>query len=104
MGYQSFTSEMNWICGEAWKLTLGQSMFFVGSVVGTLVLGYLADIVGRLPILILANLIAMTGNLLTIFGTSLPLFCIFRLIAGFATDSNFLMMYILGEHKNNSLS
>ncbi|EDW68103.1 organic cation transporter-like protein [Drosophila virilis] len=95
MGYQSFTSEMNWICGEAWKLTLGQSMFFVGSVVGTLVLGYLADIVGRLPILILANLIAMTGNLLTMFGTSLPLFCIFRLIAGFATDSNFLMMYIL---------
>ncbi|XP_064549861.1 organic cation transporter-like protein isoform X2 [Drosophila montana] len=95
MGYQSFTSEMNWICGEAWKLTLGQSMFFVGSVVGTLVLGYLADIVGRLPILILANLIAMAGNLLTIFGTSLPLFCIFRLIAGFATDSNFLMMYIL---------
>ncbi|XP_032597713.1 organic cation transporter protein isoform X2 [Drosophila grimshawi] len=95
MGYHSFTSEMNWICDEAWKLTLGQSMFFVGSVVGTLVLGYLADIVGRLPILIFANLIAMLGNILTIFGTNLTLFCLFRFISGFATDSNFLMMYIL---------
>ncbi|KAH8318757.1 hypothetical protein KR074_005385 [Drosophila pseudoananassae] len=95
MGYQSFSSEMNWICADAWKLTLGQSMFFVGSVIGTLTLGCLADIVGRLPILIVANLIAMTGNLLTIMGTDLTLFCIFRLISGFATDSNFVMMYIL---------
>ncbi|XP_017845506.1 solute carrier family 22 member 1 isoform X2 [Drosophila busckii] len=95
MGYKSFTSELNWICDKAWQLTLGQSMFFVGSVLGTLLLGYLADIVGRLPILIVANLIAMLGNLLTIWGTNLTLFCVFRLISGFATDSNFLMMYIL---------
>ncbi|KAH8360131.1 hypothetical protein KR093_010956 [Drosophila rubida] len=97
MGYQSFSSEMNWICDNAWQLTLGQSMFFVGSVVGTLLLGFLADILGRVPIMIVANLIAMLGNMLTIFSSNLTLFCTFRLIAGFATDSNFLMMYILGE-------
>ncbi|KAH8278559.1 hypothetical protein KR018_005216 [Drosophila ironensis] len=95
LGYESFPIEMNWICADAWKLTLGQSMFFVGSVVGTLVLGCLADIVGRLPILIVANLIAMAGNLLTIWGTNLVLFCTFRFISGLATDSNFVMMYIL---------
>ncbi|XP_017007190.2 organic cation transporter protein [Drosophila takahashii] len=95
MGYQSFPSEMDWVCEDAWKLTLGQSMFFVGSVVGSMVLGYLADLVGRLPILIVANLIAMTGNLLTIWSTNVTLFCIFRMISGIATDSNFVMMYIL---------
>ncbi|KAH8344138.1 hypothetical protein KR084_005024 [Drosophila pseudotakahashii] len=95
MGYQSFPSEMDWVCADAWKLTLGQSMFFVGSVVGSMVLGYLADLVGRLPILIVANLIAMTGNLLTIWSTNVTLFCIFRMISGIATDSNFVMMYIL---------
>ncbi|KAH8406672.1 hypothetical protein KR222_002333 [Zaprionus bogoriensis] len=104
MDYESFTSDMNWICNDAWKLTLGQSMFFVGSVVGTLSLGYLADILGRVPILIVANLIAMVGNLLTVFSTNLLLFCVFRLISGFATDSNFLMMYILGECHNRILS
>lgn len=95
MGYQSFPSEMDWVCADAWKLTLGQSMFFVGSVVGSMVLGYLADVVGRLPILIVANLIAMTGNLLTIWSTNVTLFCMFRMISGIATDSNFVMMYIL---------
>ncbi|XP_017084711.2 organic cation transporter protein [Drosophila eugracilis] len=95
MGYQSFPSEMDWVCSDAWKLTLGQSMFFVGSVVGSMVLGYFADIVGRLPILIVSNLIAMTGNLLTIWSTNVTLFCIFRMISGIATDSNFVMMYIL---------
>jgi len=79
------------------EFSLGQSMFFVGSVVGSMVLGYLADVVGRLPILIVANLIAMTGNLLTIWSTNVTLFCIFRMISGIATDSNFVMMYILGE-------
>lgn len=47
MGYKSFTTELDWICDNAWKLTLGQSMFFVGSVVGSLVFGFLADIVGE---------------------------------------------------------
>ncbi|XP_037950517.1 organic cation transporter protein [Teleopsis dalmanni] len=95
MGYESITSELNWICDSAWKLTLGQSMFFVGSVVGSLIFGFLADLWGRMPILIIANLVAMAGNILTIFGTTLPLFCLFRFISGLATDSNFVMMYIL---------
>lgn len=117
MGYESLTSELNWICDNAWKLTLGQSMFFVGSVVGSLVFGILADVVGelkyfenlhyniiqaflftgRLPILIIANMIAMLGNVLTIFGTDLITFSLFRFISGLATDSNFVMMYILGK-------
>uniref|UniRef100_A0A1I8P6Z5 Major facilitator superfamily (MFS) profile domain-containing protein n=1 Tax=Stomoxys calcitrans TaxID=35570 RepID=A0A1I8P6Z5_STOCA len=95
MGYKSFTSELNWICNDGWKLSLGQSMFFVGSVVGSLVFGVLADMVGRLPILIAANMVAMLGNILTIFGTDLISFSIFRFISGLATDSNFVMMYIL---------
>ncbi|XP_061391955.1 organic cation transporter-like protein [Musca vetustissima] len=95
MGYESLTSELNWICDNAWKSTLGQSMFFVGSVVGSLVFGILADIVGRLPILIIANAVAMLGNVLTIFGTDLVTFSFFRFISGLATDSNFVMMYIL---------
>ncbi|XP_004518133.1 organic cation transporter protein isoform X1 [Ceratitis capitata] len=95
MGYQSFTSELNWICDRAWQVTLGQAMFFVGSVVGSLLFGFLADSLGRLPILIAANVVAMVGNSLTVFGTTLPTFSFFRFLSGMATDSNFVMMYIL---------
>lgn len=72
-------------------------MFFVGSVAGTLIFGILADKVGRLPILVLVYVISFFGNILTIFATDVDLFSLCRLIAGMATDSNFVLMYILGE-------
>lgn len=72
-------------------------MFFIGSVVGSLVFGILADKIGRLHILVISNVIAMIGNVLTMFATDVILFSMCRLVAGLATDSNFVMMYILGK-------
>lgn len=96
--------QLNWVCQNAWKSTLGQSMFFIGSVVGSLVFGILADKIGRLHILVLSNVIAMVGNILTMFATDVVLFSICRLISGLATDSNFVMMYILGMTIHNCSS
>lgn len=87
--------QLNWVCQNAWKSTIGQSIFFVGSVIGSLVFGILADKFGRLHMLIIANLMAMLGNGLTVFGTTVTTFAMCRFIAGLATDTNFVMMYIL---------
>lgn len=76
---------------------MGQSMFFVGSVVGSLIFGIMADKYGRLPILIISNIMALFGNGLTVFATNVPIFSLCRFVAGLATDSNFVMMYILGN-------
>lgn len=94
-GYRSMTSELNWVCQNAWKSIMGQSTYFIGSVVGTLILGILADIIGRLPVLILAHIAGIIGNGLTIFATNEISFAICRFISGIATDNNFVMMYIL---------
>jgi OCT family organic cation transporter-like MFS transporter 4/5 len=94
-GYRSMTSDLNWVCQHAWKSIAGQSAYFVGSVVGTLVLGILADAVGRLPILIVAHLFGIIGNALTIFATNEVAFALCRFISGIATDNNFVMFYIL---------
>jgi MFS transporter, OCT family, solute carrier family 22 (organic cation transporter), member 4/5 len=94
-GYRSMTSELNWVCQNAYKSITGQAFYFIGSVVGTLVLGILADMFGRLPILIVAHIFGVIGNGLTIFATDFVAFCFCRFISGLATDNNFVMMYIL---------
>lgn len=93
-----FVLQLNWVCNQAWKSALVQSMFFIGSVAGTLLLGFLADLLGRIPVLIISNLLAVSGNLLTVY--LIPnIWClsVARFVAGLATDSNFFMMYIIGE-------
>lgn len=94
-GYRSMTSELNWVCQNAWKSIMGQSTYFIGSVVGTLVLGILSDVIGRLPVLIFAHLAGIIANVLTIFASDEVTFAICRFISGIATDNNFVMMYIL---------
>jgi MFS transporter, OCT family, solute carrier family 22 (organic cation transporter), member 4/5 len=94
-GYRSMTSELNWVCDRNWMSITGQSAYFIGSVIGTLVLGILADSIGRLRVLIIAHIFGIVGNFLTIFTANVYTFAIFRMISGVATDNNFVMMYIL---------
>lgn len=76
-----------------------QAMYFIGSVFGTLILGILADFFGRLPMLAIANILAIIGNLLTVYvKPTIWYLGLARFIAGLATDTNFFMMYIIGEH------
>ncbi|KAK4872076.1 hypothetical protein RN001_016200 [Aquatica leii] len=94
-GYISLIQELNWVCKDDWKPVLGQSVFFIGSVLGSLGFGVLADHIGRLHVLVISNLFVVFGNLLTLLSSDAIVFGISRFIAGCATDSNFVMMYII---------
>lgn len=94
-GYLGIIEEFDWICSNSWMPALGQSVFFMGSVIGTLCLGVLADIIGRLHVLVIANTMAFIGNVATVISGDIKIFALSRFIAGLATDSNFFMMYIL---------
>lgn len=86
--------QLNWVCDRKWKASVGQSLFFIGSVFGV-IFGILADRIGRLPVLILANMVALLGNLATMYSRDVISFSVARFVSGMATDSNFVMMYIL---------
>ncbi|XP_022211590.2 organic cation transporter protein [Drosophila obscura] len=94
-GYRSMNTELNWVCDEAYKPRVGQSLFFVGSVCGTLVFGLLGDRIGRIKALILANWCGFLGDFSTIFAESLTSFSVSRFVSGLAADANSYLMYIL---------
>lgn len=94
-GYRSITTDLKWVCNDAFQAATGQSFFFLGSIIGTIFFGFLADKIGRLPALICTTLTGALGDFLTSFVTSLPAFALFRFISGLSNDTIFYLMYIM---------
>ncbi|XP_017085169.2 organic cation transporter protein-like [Drosophila eugracilis] len=93
--YESITTELEWVCDDAYKLAVGQSFFFIGSALGSIFFGYLADRIGRLPACVLSTLTGASGDFFTSFVGSLPWFSFSRFISGLSTDTQYVLMYIL---------
>ncbi|KAH8369233.1 hypothetical protein KR009_005045 [Drosophila setifemur] len=94
-GYESITTELKWVCDKSHHPALGQSFFFMGSVLGTITFGYLSDRIGRLPSLLMATLCGATGDFMTSFVYTLPWFAVSRFVSGLSTDTMYYLMYIL---------
>jgi hypothetical protein len=74
--------QLNCVCEDNWKSATGQTLFFIGSVLGPLGLGVMADHIGRLPVLVLSNILALLGNVATSFTYQLPEFAASRPCCG----------------------
>jgi len=96
-GYESLTTELQWVCDKSHLAAVGQSFFFVGSVVGTITFGYLSDRIGRLPAMLMATLAGASGDFMTSFVYTLPWFAFSRFVSGLSTDTMYYLMYILGK-------
>ncbi|KAL7728418.1 hypothetical protein ACLKA6_005177 [Drosophila palustris] len=94
-GYESLTTELQWVCDKSHLAAVGQSFFFVGSVVGTITFGYLSDRIGRLPAMLMATLAGASGDFMTSFVYTLPWFAFSRFVSGLSTDTMYYLMYIL---------
>ncbi|KAH8383295.1 hypothetical protein KR009_007906 [Drosophila setifemur] len=94
-GFISMNADLNWVCDSAYKARVGQSLFFVGSMCGTLLFGLLGDRIGRIRAMVLANWCGFLGDSATIFAQSLVTFSISRFASGLAAEANSYIMYIL---------
>ncbi|KAH8277172.1 hypothetical protein KR026_006680 [Drosophila bipectinata] len=94
-GFRSMNSDLNWVCDSAYKARVGQSLFFVGSMCGTLLFGLLGDRIGRIRAMVLANWCGFLGDSCTIFAQNLVTFSASRFASGLAAEANAYLMYIL---------
>ncbi|XP_064077366.1 organic cation transporter protein-like [Macrobrachium nipponense] len=93
--YPTITSEMNWVCEEDWRPVMAQSLFFVGSMIGCPTLGWAADRWGRLPIVVLANVMSAIAGMASAFSTTFTMFVILRFIVGLTYEQHYCIAYVL---------
>ncbi|CRK95636.1 CLUMA_CG009094, isoform A [Clunio marinus] len=93
--YSTIATELDWVCDNDHLPTLSQSIFFLGSIVGGLLFGWIADRYGRIPALAGCNLMGFIAGVATAFASNFWQFSLCRFFVGFAFDNCFTMMYIL---------
>ena len=97
-GYHvSITVEMDWVCDKAWIPALSQSCFFLGAIPGMIFFGWFADAYGRMPAIVLSNIICLICGLVTPFFPGSISFIILRFVMGLAFNTFFTVPYILGK-------
>ena len=64
--------------------------------IGTLIFGYLADRVGRFPVLMATNCLFFVSGIVTPFCNSFESLCVIRFITGLSNNTNYAVFYMLG--------
>lgn len=93
--YPTISSEMGWVCDKNSYQATAQAIFFVGSIVGGFIIGWVADRFGRLPAAVASNLLGCAGGLMSTFARNFIQFSICRFVMGMAYDNCMMMAYLL---------
>ena len=95
--HKSITVEYDWVCDQAWIPALSQTALFFGAIPGMMFFGWFSDAYGRLPTIMISNIIAMVAGIFTPFATGYFSFLALRFVMGLSFNTFFTAPYILGN-------
>ena len=95
--HKSITVEFDWVCDDTWIPALSQTVFFFGAIPGTLFFGWFSDTYGRLPTIMISNMITLLAGIATPFVTGYASFLALRFTMGLAFDTCYTVPYVLGR-------
>lgn len=93
--YASIAAELGWVCDQTYLATLTQSTFFIGSIIGGLIYGYIADHYGRISALVACNIVGFLASVATAFCNSFWSFTLVRIVTGMTFDNCFNILFII---------
>uniref|UniRef100_A0A8C2E7D7 Solute carrier family 22 member 3 n=1 Tax=Cyprinus carpio TaxID=7962 RepID=A0A8C2E7D7_CYPCA len=94
-GRQSFVTEFDLVCEDAWYVDMFQAALGVGFLVGSIAIGYMADKYGRMKSFLMTNFfIGVTGILVATSPNYIALL-VFRVLFGFGVKGGWMTGYVL---------
>ncbi|XP_052404543.1 solute carrier family 22 member 23 isoform X1 [Carassius gibelio] len=92
---QNVVTKWNLVGDSAWVVHIAKFSLLVGSIFGYLVLGVLADWIGRHPVLILSVIFMLIFGMTVAFSVNVPMFSTLRFFEGFCLAGITLSLYAL---------
>ncbi|XP_072123269.1 solute carrier family 22 member 2-like isoform X1 [Mobula birostris] len=91
----SIVTEFELVCADAWKVDLSHACLNLGFMLGTIIMGYAADIFGRKSCFLFATFVTTASGLPLAFAPSYPWFVILRTLQGLFSRGGYLSANIL---------
>ncbi|KAJ0179011.1 hypothetical protein K1T71_005786 [Dendrolimus kikuchii] len=93
--YPTISSELGWVCDRDSYQATAQSLFFLGSIIGGFIIGWISDRFGRLPATVISCIIGCIGGVISTFARNLIEFASCRFLMGIAYDNCMIMPYLI---------
>ncbi|XP_030627340.1 solute carrier family 22 member 2 [Chanos chanos] len=94
-GRQSFVTEFDLVCADAWLADMYQATLNIGFLVGSIATGYLADRFGRKLSFLMSNLLNGITGILVAISPNYVVLLVFRAFYGFAVKGGWMVGYVL---------
>ncbi|RXN36622.1 solute carrier family 22 member 23-like protein [Labeo rohita] len=97
-------SKWTLVCDGEWKVHIAKFSLLVGSIFGYLLMGAMADWLGRIPVLLVSVLSVLVFGLAVAFSVDMAMFSTLRFFEGFCLAAIRLSLYVLSESDSLSSS
>uniref|UniRef100_A0A8C8JIV9 Solute carrier family 22 member 3 n=1 Tax=Oncorhynchus tshawytscha TaxID=74940 RepID=A0A8C8JIV9_ONCTS len=94
-GRQSFVTEFDLVCADAWVVDMYQATLNVGFFIGSIAIGYLADRFGRKASFLVSNLLNGIFGILVAWSPNWVTMLVFRALYGFGVKGGWVAGYVL---------
>lgn len=100
----TLVTQMNVVCDNAWKVSMAQCGFYIGSVVGNLLFGYIGDRWGRKKSFLLTIVVSVVGGIGAAFPVTYEGYIVWRGVVGMTYPAIFQTPFIMSESKLSLLA